>query len=643
VNNTGATGTTLEEAKMINKSLSALGNCIAALTERGRKHVPYRDSTLSYLLKDSLGGNTKTTLCICLSSDAYNVQETVSTLKFGARAKQVKNAAKVNRQRSVAELELIVAAMRRDLDGGTKYVVLLKALLTEMYLRTCGLDEERVRIALGTDTVTSAAAGVGAMGEASRRAVGMALDLLLERIKADGGAVRDLAHGASPRSHASSPRARASHAFANKAESKTDSDAEPAAAPEPDVTPDAAPAQAPSPAESVPEPTYDLDATRPGEPATASLEDDEGLGALPPAAPHTPPPLSFPQRPSFSVPRHNSTSQATPVATPTLGAVPRPSISVSASLLQHAGSRVYDDDDCASAVWGMTDSDSELSDEDSDGGGWAGALGDEDGDSLLVAQLRLDVARHQDAHAQQVLHTRQLESRARDQEAELSHLRSQLAELQAREKARLEGQITALKQGDADAALVPTEQVAPTAAETAAALAAIPADQPAEALRERLALALSSETTLRSVNADLLSRIEQMKATWSAYLDVVVDTQALQTEVNKGPRVIKPVRARRSFLPTPSSPSFSQGGPGSPLSPLPATPSASASAPGPTAPSPLFSPPPTTRRSLSARLPSFAQLDLLAKPTDQPAHPTTPTRPGTAPPLSPLVEEKDAL
>lgn len=66
ISKTGATGETLEEAKKINLSLSALGNCINALSTRA-KHIPYRDSTLTFILRESLGGNSKTTLLIACS------------------------------------------------------------------------------------------------------------------------------------------------------------------------------------------------------------------------------------------------------------------------------------------------------------------------------------------------------------------------------------------------------------------------------------------------------------------------------------------------------------------------------------------------------------------------------------------------
>jgi kinesin family protein 3/17 len=79
--------------------LSALGNVIAALTDsaRGRrKHVPYRDAKLTRLLEDSLGGNCKTTMMAMVSPAASSYLESVSTLKFANRAKQIKNHPRVN-------------------------------------------------------------------------------------------------------------------------------------------------------------------------------------------------------------------------------------------------------------------------------------------------------------------------------------------------------------------------------------------------------------------------------------------------------------------------------------------------------------------------------------------------------------------
>ena len=116
VGKTGATGETLEEAKKINQSLSALGNCIVALTKapEKRKHVPYRDSKLTFILRESLGGNSKTTLLIACSPHLYNLEETISTLRFGQRAKSIRNQVKINAHRSVAELELIVQKLQSE-------------------------------------------------------------------------------------------------------------------------------------------------------------------------------------------------------------------------------------------------------------------------------------------------------------------------------------------------------------------------------------------------------------------------------------------------------------------------------------------------------------------------------------------------
>uniref|UniRef100_A0A8C0HKG0 Kinesin family member 5A n=1 Tax=Buteo japonicus TaxID=224669 RepID=A0A8C0HKG0_9AVES len=96
VSKTGAEGAVLDEAKNINKSLSALGNVISALAEGTKAYVPYRDSKMTRILQDSLGGNCRTTMFICCSPSSYNDAETKSTLMFGQRAKTIKNTASVN-------------------------------------------------------------------------------------------------------------------------------------------------------------------------------------------------------------------------------------------------------------------------------------------------------------------------------------------------------------------------------------------------------------------------------------------------------------------------------------------------------------------------------------------------------------------
>ncbi|XP_075708100.1 kinesin heavy chain isoform X7 [Rhinoderma darwinii] len=96
VSKTGAEGSVLDEAKNINKSLSALGNVISSLAEGSKGYVPYRDSKMTRILQDSLGGNCRTTMFICCSPSSYNDAETKSTLMFGQRAKTIKNTASVN-------------------------------------------------------------------------------------------------------------------------------------------------------------------------------------------------------------------------------------------------------------------------------------------------------------------------------------------------------------------------------------------------------------------------------------------------------------------------------------------------------------------------------------------------------------------
>ena len=105
VKRSGAEGDRLSEAQAINSSLSALGNVIHALTSDKATYIPYRDSKLTRLLQESLGGNAKTWLIVNISPSVINVSETLSTLRFGQRAKSVKNRAVINQVRSVQELE----------------------------------------------------------------------------------------------------------------------------------------------------------------------------------------------------------------------------------------------------------------------------------------------------------------------------------------------------------------------------------------------------------------------------------------------------------------------------------------------------------------------------------------------------------
>ena len=129
VGKTGASGQTLEEAKKINKSLSALGMVINSLTDGKSTHIPYRDSKLTRILQESLGGNSRTTLIINCSPSSYNDQETLSTLRFGVRAKAIKNKAKINAELSPLELKQLLKKAQNQV---TTYEVYVSSLEGEV-------------------------------------------------------------------------------------------------------------------------------------------------------------------------------------------------------------------------------------------------------------------------------------------------------------------------------------------------------------------------------------------------------------------------------------------------------------------------------------------------------------------------------
>ncbi|KAN0077273.1 P-loop containing nucleoside triphosphate hydrolase protein [Tylopilus felleus] len=140
VGKTGASGQTLEEAKKINKSLSALGMVINALTDSKAKHIPYRDSKLTRILQESLGGNSRTTLIINCSPSAYNEAETLSTLRFGIRAKSIKNTARVNQELSPLELKGLLAKAQL---ANTRHLAYIQALEAELAIWRSGGSVEQ--------------------------------------------------------------------------------------------------------------------------------------------------------------------------------------------------------------------------------------------------------------------------------------------------------------------------------------------------------------------------------------------------------------------------------------------------------------------------------------------------------------------
>lgn len=120
---TGATGQTLKEGIKINLSLTALGNVISCLVDGKSMHIPYRDSKLTRLLQDSLGGNTKTVMIAAISPADYNYEETLSTLRYASRAKDIKNKPIVNEDPKDAllkEYELEIRKLKQMLENMNK-------------------------------------------------------------------------------------------------------------------------------------------------------------------------------------------------------------------------------------------------------------------------------------------------------------------------------------------------------------------------------------------------------------------------------------------------------------------------------------------------------------------------------------------
>ncbi|XP_041794218.1 kinesin-like protein KIF21A isoform X1 [Chelmon rostratus] len=117
---TGATGDRAKEGISINCGLLALGNVISALGDRGKRasHVPYRDSKLTRLLQDSLGGNSQTVMIACISPSDRDFMETLNTLKYANRARNIKNKVMVNQDKAsqqISSLRTEIARLQMEL------------------------------------------------------------------------------------------------------------------------------------------------------------------------------------------------------------------------------------------------------------------------------------------------------------------------------------------------------------------------------------------------------------------------------------------------------------------------------------------------------------------------------------------------
>lgn len=103
----------MQEGISINKGLLCLGNVISALTDEHKKdkHIPYRDSKLTRILQDSLGGNSRTTVIACVSPAESNYDESLNSIKYASRARNIKNKAVVNRDPN----SLLIDSLRQQI------------------------------------------------------------------------------------------------------------------------------------------------------------------------------------------------------------------------------------------------------------------------------------------------------------------------------------------------------------------------------------------------------------------------------------------------------------------------------------------------------------------------------------------------
>ena len=183
---TGATGDRLKEGAAINLSLSSLGNCISALAknsdpkQKKRVRVPYRDSVLTMLLQNSLGGNAKTIMIAAVSPASINYDETLSTLRYADRAKQIKNKAVVNEdpnERLIRQLKDEIEKLKAALggaplpepgaSGGAAPSVDVEAMRAEMEAKI------KAELMAGKQEGAAATAGLLEQGHAHLRADGL--------------------------------------------------------------------------------------------------------------------------------------------------------------------------------------------------------------------------------------------------------------------------------------------------------------------------------------------------------------------------------------------------------------------------------------------------------------------------------------
>ena len=126
----------LKETQKINYSLLVLGNCIQSLTDKRSIHISYRDSKLTRLLQDSLGGNAKTMMIVTISPSSYNTDETISSLNFANRAMKVQNKPMINKS---IDYRALANKLQNDLDR-------LNDQYTHLKLAYDEIDEENSKL-----------------------------------------------------------------------------------------------------------------------------------------------------------------------------------------------------------------------------------------------------------------------------------------------------------------------------------------------------------------------------------------------------------------------------------------------------------------------------------------------------------------
>ena len=134
---TGAEGKRFKEAQKINQSLTTLGMVIMALTTPGTKHVPFRNSKLTLILKDSLGGSSKTTLLCTASRLKRHSEESIQTLYFASRAKTIKTHAKKNIILSTGELQYLANGLKKE-------ILLLRGQIKKIGFQWHLIDDKKI-------------------------------------------------------------------------------------------------------------------------------------------------------------------------------------------------------------------------------------------------------------------------------------------------------------------------------------------------------------------------------------------------------------------------------------------------------------------------------------------------------------------